>query len=153
MLDQGLACLADASTLSPSALTAAMAISSKLLAPIGVTVSIIGNERTARFLLLEFAGGQFSRQSGEKVKAGADHRGRSARRAHGAQLPDQQLRAGGARTNAPRERSPGAGHHAGIHRGQKNGQGVKDSITVLLVFVLGMITGVMLWLAIQPGPN
>lgn len=70
MLDQGLAALADASSLSPSALTAAMAISSKLLAPLGVTVSIIGNERTARFLLLEFVGGQFSRQSGEKVKAG-----------------------------------------------------------------------------------
>jgi hypothetical protein len=70
MLDQGLAALADASSLSPSALTAAMAISSKLLAPLGVTVSIIGNERTARFLLLEFVGGQFSRKSGEKVKAG-----------------------------------------------------------------------------------
>lgn len=67
-LDQGLAALADASSLSASALTAAMAISSKLLAPLGVTVTIIGNERTARFLLLEFVGGQFSRKDAEPVK-------------------------------------------------------------------------------------
>jgi hypothetical protein len=30
---------------------------------------------------------------------------------------------------------------------------MKDTFTVLLVFVLGMITGVALWLATQPGPN
>ena len=70
LLDQGMAALADASTLTPTALSAALAISAKLLRPLGVTVSIIGNERTARFLLIEFAGGQFSRKAGEPAKAG-----------------------------------------------------------------------------------
>lgn len=30
---------------------------------------------------------------------------------------------------------------------------MKDELTILLVFFLGMITGVALWLATQPGPN
>lgn len=70
MLDQGLACLADASSLSASGLTAAMAISSKLLAPLGVRVSIIGNERTRRYLLLEFTGWRAMKEPAEKVNAG-----------------------------------------------------------------------------------
>jgi hypothetical protein len=55
-LDAGMAALADASSMTPGMLIAALRITRSLLTPLGVEVTILGNERTQRYLLLEFKG-------------------------------------------------------------------------------------------------
>jgi hypothetical protein len=64
-LDEGLAALADASQMSPSSLQATVRISNQLLAPIGVEVTVIGDEHTRRYMLLEFKGHEWAQITGE----------------------------------------------------------------------------------------
>jgi hypothetical protein len=55
-LEQGRAALADTSTLAPSALIAAVRIAKALLEPLQITVTLLGNQHTRRYMLLEFHG-------------------------------------------------------------------------------------------------
>jgi hypothetical protein len=53
-LEEGKAAIADTSPLAPSTLIAAVRIAKALLEPLHITVTMLGNEQSRRYLLLEF---------------------------------------------------------------------------------------------------
>lgn len=60
-LEAGSAAIADASSLPPSTLNAALRICRALLEPLQVTVTLLGTPQNRQYLLLEFHGGEISR--------------------------------------------------------------------------------------------
>lgn len=55
-LEEGRAAIADATALSPSSLNATVRITRTLLEPLRVTVTLLGDDHTRKYILLEFHG-------------------------------------------------------------------------------------------------